>query len=159
MPSSMHVKLGEWSLEALSRKERHFWRPAEKEFATLFLIPDNYFAEPEKWGRYVVLPDGRVLPHGPTDLEYTQVSFVARPDRRVAAKVLVHLVGKVVERIAAGNALESARFAGALAHYVQDSAGPAHVINNYLLLRLFPASGRRAVHMHRVIDVRAGGAA
>ena len=99
MPSSMHVKLGEWSLEALSRKERRFWRPAEKEFVTVFVMPDKYFAEPEKWGRYVVLPDGHVLPHGPTDLEYTQASFVARPDRRVAAKVLVHLIGKVVKLI------------------------------------------------------------
>ncbi|MFH0963832.1 MAG: hypothetical protein V2A58_07440 [Planctomycetota bacterium] len=151
MPSHMHIEMGRWSLKALGARQRAFWRSVEDELPELCTMPDRYFAEPEKWRRYVALPGGHVLPHGPTDAQFTDVSFAHHGDRRVARFALSHLIGELVRALRANDPVESARFGGSLAHYVQDCSGPAHVVNHYLLLRLVPPPARLR-NIHRPLD-------
>jgi len=152
MPAGMHVHLGEWSLAALTARERTFWKELAHEIPELCLMPDRYASDPERWGPYVTLPDNQLLPHGPDDTDRTGPPFVWRHDRRIATKVLTHYVRKITSSIARGDVLRSATFAAALGHYVQDCAGAGHVVNHFLMLRLLPDACARVAHIHRALD-------
>ena len=148
----MHQNLGQWSFDALPASERRFWQSMRDEIPELCLMPDRYVLDPERWGPYVELPGGGTLPHGPADSERTGPPFVCKPDRRVATMVLLHYARKITGAIRKRSVRESAIFAAALAHYIQDCAGPGHVINHYLLLRLLPRECARVAHIHRDLD-------
>jgi len=152
MPGSMHLVLADWSLAALQRPERAFWKDVASEIPRLCTMPDKVSLDPERWRPYVTLPGGHALPHGPADSDYVGPSFNWRHDRRVARKILSHYMRRIIRAVTAGRVSRSAAFAGTLGHYVQDCAGPAHVVNHYLLLRLLPQACRTAGHIHRSLD-------
>lgn len=152
MPAGMHHTMGRWSFDALSASQRRFWKGLREEIAELCAMPDQYALAPERWGPYVELPGGGTLPHGPDDSDRTGPPFVCKPDRRLAAGILLHYARKITAAIRKRRARESAIFAAALAHYIQDSSGPGHVVNHFLMLRLLPAECARVAHIHRDLD-------
>jgi len=152
MPAGMHHSLGRWSFDALGAPERRFWKTMREEMPDLCSMPDRYPLDPERWGPYVELPGGGTLPHGPADSERTGPPFVWKHDRRVATKVLLHYARKITGAIRKRSVRKSAIFAAALAHYIQDCAGPGHVMNHYLMLRLLPGECASVAHIHRDLD-------
>ena len=152
MPSSMHLVLADWSLAALHRPEHAFWKDVASQIPRLCVMPDQVSLDPKRWRPYVTLPGGHPLPHGPADSDHAGPPFNWRHDRRVARKILSHYMRRIIRTVTAGRVSRSAAFAGALAHYVHDCAGPAHVVNHYLLLRLLPKACRTAGHIHRPLD-------
>ena len=158
--SSIHGKLGQEALSLLSEEERSFWNDECANIADYCFYPDLHLAAqweaPEKeayYSRYCILPNGKAVPHGPVDGNWRSASFGGiEISQSIIYKVLSYYMCRVVASIRKGDRTESARFAGAAAHFVQDFCTPGHVMNNLLLNRLFPATAKHHDFLHKVFD-------
>ena len=92
------------------------------------------------------------IPHGPSEEDHTLCVFSNYHSRKVRKYVIDYYFKKTVESLKDGDFEEAAKFGGVLAHYLQDSTCPGHVINNLLVNRLFPPLNGKYWHYHRIID-------
>lgn len=144
--------MGRCAYDSLPAWEREFWKEQREEIAKHSLTPDRYFADKPRYARYCEMPNGRVIPHGPTDEKGTTCIFVKSPCLESHRYAIEYYLGKLVETIQAGDSAESAIFAGVFGHFIQDSSQPAHLMHNDFLYSLVRAPKGKYRHLHRELD-------
>jgi hypothetical protein len=157
--SSIHSILGKRAFELLSNEERQFWKSEQTALPRHCDLPDLHLAAQwdgsgkESWyAQYGVMPNGRCTPHGPVDSAWVGAALGGPPDAGKSLYVLRYYFRKIIALIRKDQAEESARFAGTLAHFIQDCSSPGHIINNVLLNHLFPVRNGRLFPLHGLID-------
>jgi len=89
---------------------------------------------------YCVRPDGQPI-HGATG------------DRETDAKSLVYLFERIRTNLSANRPGEVARYAGVLAHFIEDSLSPPHAVDADRLAEMTPVPAQMArVNIHAVIE-------
>lgn len=124
-----HSRITEEALGALPRWEQEIWQ-AERDglIREYCMYPDLHRDVPERKKEldpYCLLPNQKPCPH----------QAAGRSDDRY---VMRYYLGRIVEALRAKRITESARFGGTLAHYIEDSGCPVHVIDNSLILKVLP---------------------
>ena len=157
--SGLHREMGQRACELLPEQYRRFWAEESGNIPEYCEFPDLHIGaqweEPEKepfYARYCVMDNGRAAPHGPRDKEWRGAVFGGVTDPGKVHDALKYYLKQTVDAVAAGNVIDSARFAGTGAHVIQDCSNPGHVFNNIMLNRLFPADGKKIIFMHRIMD-------
>lgn len=152
MPSNQHILMGRYAFGALPAWQQHFWKGQGDQIARNCLVPDAYFTQKEKYARYCVMGNGRVIPHGPTDDCWTELPFVQRPCTGPHRYTIRYYLDRLVQSIADERHTDSALFAGVLGHFLQDSSQPAHLVHNDWLYQLVAPPEGRHLHLHREMD-------
>lgn len=158
--SAIHPEIGKRAFELLPPEEQNFWNPERKNLSQNCDLPDLHLASQwdgsgkEPWyAQYDVMPNGRCTPHGTIDTNWVGVALGGEEaDASNMLYALRYYMKKIITLIRRKEVTESARFAGTLAHMIQDCSSPGHVINNILLNHLFPARNGRLFPLHAVID-------
>ena len=148
----VHGLLGKIAYESLPERERRLWRKWADDIPALCCMPDAYYEDKERIGKYVVLPDGHLLPHGLTDDKWRVVFECEGQSRETARYVVRHYLRRIIELMRAEEWEESVKFGGAFAHYIQDSSSPSHVLNNYLIAELMPFPEGKYYHLHKILE-------
>jgi hypothetical protein len=86
------------------------------------------------------------------DREWKCAAFAMEFDPQKTHDAITYYMEKVVYFLKKGDVTESARFAGTLAHLVQDSCIPVHTVNNIIINRLFPDRNGKYFFFHRLVD-------
>jgi len=152
MPSGQHIVMGRFAFNALAQWQQEFWHDQREDITNYCLVPDMYFVEKEKYAKYCVMDNGQVIPHGPTDDDWTGLPFVKRHTAGPQRYTIAYYLAKLVESIAAGQRTDSALFAGVFGHFLQDSSQPAHLVHNDWLYQLVARPQGRYLHLHRELD-------
>ena len=152
MPSSQHILMGKYAYDSLPAWEQNFWKGQREKIAKNSLAPDQYYANKAKLAQYCIMPNGVVIPHGPTDKDWGTLPFVHSCCLENHRYVIEYYLGKLVETISAGDSSESAMFAAVFGHFLQDSSQPAHLVHNDLLYTLVPRPEEQYRHLHRDLD-------
>ena len=145
----------EAALALLPPRRRARWRRAGPDLVREYcIIPDRFYGDRPKYHKYCALPNGRLVPHALTNEALDDFpSFTrAAPDYEQNLYVARYYLGKVTALLKRGNDAEAARFAGTLAHHLQDSVWPCHAIHNSLLPVLLPFPRGKYWHLHRALD-------
>lgn len=156
--SAIHNQLGAVSFNSLPQWEQDLWESQRNLIPEYCAMPDDHlvvqndFEQEEKLSPYCVLPDGKAIPHGPCDDNYTLCIFSNNHSRRARHEVIHYYLGKVISLMRNQELEEAAKFGGVLAHYLQDGCSPGHVINNLLLNKLYPPQSGQTFHYHRIMD-------
>ncbi|MBO4647439.1 MAG: hypothetical protein J5806_04720 [Lentisphaeria bacterium] len=157
--SGIHSVLGKRAFELLPPAERQFWKSEQDDLPGYCDLPDLHLAAQwdgsgklEWYAKYGVMANGRVTPHGPVDKDWICAALGGQSDAEKSLYTLRFYLKKIIGLIRHGQAAESARFAGTLAHFIQDCSSPGHVINNILLNHLFPVRHGKLFPLHGVID-------
>ena len=157
--SAVHDIIGKRAFELLAPEEQLFWKGEQNNLPGYCDLPDLHLASQwdgsgkEKWyAQYGVMPNGRCTPHGPVDKNWSCIAHGADPDASKSLYTLRYYMKKITALIRQKNAVESARFAGTLAHFIQDCCTPGHIINNLKLNHLFPPQAGKLIPLHSTID-------
>jgi len=155
MPGLLHCRSGEIAFASLPAWQRRIWRNQAEAIPTYCTIPDQAFHDPigkGPWTRYVDLPNNRRVPHGPTDDDWTLCFMMGNYNRDLHRYWMTHYVKRIMVCAARGNHESAAKYAGTLAHFIQDSAVPGHNTNNYLLADLFKPPKGQYWNIHKIFD-------
>ena len=144
--------MGRCAYDALPAWEREFWQNRREEIARNGLVPDKYFHNKEKYAKYCVMGNDQVIPHGPTDDQWTTCIFARSPSLGPHRYTIGYYLGRLVETIGAGDIAESAMFAAVFGHFLQDCSQPAHLVHNDWLYQLVEKPEGRYLHLHRHLD-------
>ncbi len=144
--------MGRYAFETLPAWQQEFWKGLGEQIARNCLVPDEYFTQKEKYGKYCVMDNGQVIPHGPTDDNWTGLPFVQRPSRGPHQYTIRYYLDRLVQSIGDEQRTDSAIFAGVLGHFLQDSSQPAHLIHNDWLYQLVAPPDGCHLHLHREMD-------
>ncbi len=158
--SAIHPAIGKRAYELLPPAEQSFWKSERDRLPGYCDLPDLHLASQwdgsgrEAWyAQYDVMPNGRCVPHGPVDRDWICAALGGGPpDASKTLYTLRHYMKKITELIRRNRTAESARFAGTLAHFIQDCSSPGHIVSNVLLNHLFPAGKGRLFPLHSIID-------
>lgn len=158
--SGLHDQLGKRALELLPQWQQAFWQQEIENIPLYCNYPDDHQAAqwdptPERFeflSRYCIMPNGRLIPHGPVDSECKCAAFAGDLDPEPTRYAVRCYCRKIIEEMQKQEVTESARFAGTLAHLAQDSCIPMHAMNNILINRLFPEEQGRYFFYHRIVD-------
>ena len=158
--SGLHDQLGKRALELLPSWERDFWKREVENIPGYCFYPDDHQAAqwdptPERFeflGKYCIMPNGRLIPHGPVDSDGKCAAFAGDTDPAPTEYAVRYYCRKIIDLLRKNDVVESARFAGTLAHLAQDACIPVHAMNNILINRLFPDENGRYFFYHRIVD-------
>lgn len=131
-----HAQTTTAALEALPAWEQAIWAPEKRNLAEVYsLYGDTYALDKKGIGPYVEFPEGdipdfymtrfRWKRHYDAAVDYWEFPFHAR-----ALRTLDHFMGRIVDALRAGSIVDAARFAGTMAHYVEDHACPGHALDD-----------------------------
>ena len=157
--SSLHKEIGQRAFELLPEWEQQFWKEETDKLPEYCEYPDLHLGE--QWGdwnklkfyeKYCIMPNGICIPHGPVDHEWHCSAFAGSLDPEKTEYSLQYYCTKIIELLRQGDVLESARFAGTLAHLLQDCSIPVHSMNNIMINQLFPYQDGRYYNYHRIGD-------
>jgi len=152
MPAGQHIVMGRCAFDALPAWEREVWRNLRAEIGSNSLVPDAYFQHKEKYEKYCVMDNGQVIPHGPTDDDWSTCAFARAASLEPHRYTIGYYLGKLVEAIEAGDVADSAMFAAVFGHFLQDSSQPGHLVHNDWLYQLVEQPEGRYLHLHRQLD-------
>lgn len=147
-----HDILGEASFDMLSVRQKKIWKSQAMHMGEYSFIPDRYHNN-KSLEKYVRLPNGRIAPHGPTGKDMGFIVLQKEYSEEVTKYIIKYYYKTIVGLLLKNNLKEAVRFAGALAHYIQDSCTPGHIVGNYLLSELMPFPKGCYWNMHRLFDV------
>ena len=150
MPSGQHVLMGRCAYDALPDWERDFWK--EQEVARNCIAPDIYYTDKARLAPYCILPNGKVMPHVPSDKNWNILPFAQTCCLKNHRYEIDYYFRKMVENISAGKRMESSMFAAVFGHFLQDGAQPVHLINNDFLYTLVRRPEKQYRHLHRDLD-------
>ena len=152
MPGKQHILMSRCAFDTLPVWEREFWQDHREGIAHNSLVPDEYFHNKEKFAKYCVMDNGQVIPHGPTDDQWSTCVFARSQSCEPHRYTIGYYLGKLVETIGAGDRAESAMFAAVFSHFLQDCSQPAHLVHNDWLYQLVEQPEGRYLHLHRHFD-------
>ena len=155
MPGLLHCLSGKLAYDSLPPWERRLWRRQSKAIPDYCTIPDRVTYIPRGKGpltRYVDLPNGHRPPHGPTDKDWSLPFLVSRYVRDNNRYWMTHYLKHIICSLKRGAPAQAAKYAGVLAHNLQDSAVPGHNTDNYLLMDLCPPPRGQYWHVHKIFD-------
>ena len=144
--------MGRYAFRSLPSWQRAFWKDQAERMPEYCLLPDEYYTNKEELRKYCVMPNGRAIPHGPTDESWTSLPFAWEQSSGSQRYVIDYYISALVNAIESGDAAGSAMFAGVLGHYLQDSSQPGHVVHNQYLYDLVPRPAGQYRHLHRDLD-------
>jgi hypothetical protein len=125
------------AMQALPDWQREVWQDHQYNLAQRYsLYGDLYFGCKEEVGPYMEYPDGTVPPMGEIgELRYHNhvahaVDFWECPFWEEQEKEFTYFLDRIAASLAAGDVLAAAKFAGTIAHHIEDSGVPAHAIEH-----------------------------
>jgi hypothetical protein len=150
MPAGyQHSVISLQAYKILDSWEKKLWQGREKEISYFAPLPDG---PPPEYEKYCILPNGKAVPHGPTDKYWTAVPFVSDYNRDVTRYVLSHYINRMIDSLLSKDISASLIYGGILSHYIADSSHPAHIWNNLSIYNLLPPPEGRYWQLHRLLD-------
>lgn len=145
--SRNHLAITRAAFEALPAWQQELWAGQREPLINRYcLIPDiaGLSENRAELGRYIVLPNGDRFTHSPQNRHHN-------------AYLMKHYFDKAVDHVKARQMDESARYAGTLLHFLEDSGSPAHSIpddNQLEIVKdLMPMPERfRDAALHRLVE-------
>ncbi|OGV35711.1 MAG: hypothetical protein A2020_04175 [Lentisphaerae bacterium GWF2_45_14] len=160
-----HVILTHAAIEALPLWQREMlaapFYALENEYC---MYGDDYFGRKEELGQYVELPDGR-LPMDPWELRLFRKDapgedYFICGYYDLMRTSFTYFAAKCIERLKAGDLEGFAKFAGTVAHVIEDCGCPPHSVGTTMgtdmkmIKMLFPPDDRKtmALQYHSVLE-------
>ena len=131
-----HAQTTTAALEALPAWEQAIWAPEKRNLAEVYsLYGDTYALDKKGIGPYVEFPEGDIPDFYMTRFRWKRhydaaVDYWEFPFHDRALRTLDHFLGRIVGALRAGAIGDAARFAGTMAHYVEDHACPGHALDD-----------------------------
>ena len=148
----VHGFLGKIAYDNLPDWERKLWQKWSNDIPMLCSMPDAYYSDKKRIGKYIILPDGHLMPHGPTDDKWRICFECEGQSREIARYVISYYLQQIISLMQDEEWEESLRFSGAFAHYLQDSSSPGHGTNNYLIAELMPFPKGKYYFPHKILE-------
>jgi len=107
---------------------------------------------------YVLLPDGRWIPHSPPDANRQASTGSGQPrSNTVFMDMIEWLLNRMLKAVKEGDGEEVIRFGGTLGHFLEEPFTPGHAIDNNLFHRFFPdPDKKRHIRVHHAFDSASG---
>ena len=160
-----HKILTHAAIETLPAWERELLSPFREKLENEYsMYGDTYFGDQVGIGPYIRLPDGR-LPMDPWEIRHFRkdgpgMDYYICGYYDLMRCSFEYFAGKCIESLQSGKIGDFAKFAGSLAHVIEDCGAPPHAVGTNigtdmkLIKSLFPSSdaGIMAKQFHTLLE-------